>query len=82
MVTKQDNKKTKYFSLTRSVLWAVMIPVAFFFGWIYSVAFVSTISLYANAASDFAAYRADDNPQLTRIEEKLDKLIALWSDSH
>lgn len=70
-----DNQKTKYFSLTRSGLWAVMIPAAYFLGWINSVAFVAVCSLYANAASDWAAYRADDNPALARIEEKIDRLL-------
>jgi hypothetical protein len=58
-----------------------MIPISFFAGWIYSVAFVSVCSLYANAASDWAAYRADQNrdllERLTRIEETLERLERL-----
>jgi hypothetical protein len=38
--------------------WIAMIPIAIFTGWVYSVAFVSAISLYANVASHWAAYRA------------------------
>jgi len=38
------------------------------------VAFVSVCSLYANAASDFAAWRSDVNPnqdQMDKIESEL-----------
>jgi hypothetical protein len=49
-------------------------------GWVYSVAFVSVCSLYANVASDFAAWRADRNPKLERkldaLEEKIDRLLS------
>ena len=60
------------------VVWLVAIPLAIFFGWIYSVAFVSVCSLYANVASDFAAWRSDVNPheeQIVRIEEMLEDLL-------
>jgi hypothetical protein len=62
----------------RALVWVATIPIAYFFGWVYSVAFVSVCSLYANVASDVAAWRSDVNPdkeQLNRIEEKLDKLL-------
>lgn len=62
------------FNGTRAVVWAVAIPLAVLFGWIYSVAFVSVCSLYANVASDLSAWRSDVNPQLDRIEQRL-KLI-------
>lgn len=55
----------------RAGVWAVAIPVAVLFGWVYSVAFVSVCSLYANVASDLAAWRSDVNPQLDRIEARL-----------
>lgn len=64
------------FSLVRAVAWAGAIPVAYFAGWIYSVAFVSICSLYANLASDFAAWRADDNPQFEYIEDLLEEISA------
>jgi hypothetical protein len=69
----------KRFSLGRTAFWTLLLIPSYFFGWIYSVAFVSLCSLYANAASDFASYRADDNKEvlerLDRIEEMLTKLI-------
>lgn len=42
-----------------TVLWVVMMPVATITGWIYSVAFVSVVSIYANAASHWAAHKGD-----------------------
>lgn len=62
------------FSGMRALVWAAAIPIAIFVGWIYSVAFVSVCSLYANLASDVAAWRSDVNPQLDRIEERLDRM--------
>lgn len=60
------------------IFWLLMIPTAVLLGWIYSVAFVAICSLYANLASDFAAWRADvptNQEQLDRIEQKLDHVI-------
>lgn len=69
----------KRFSLARSLFWLAVAGLAYFFGWIYSVAFVSLCSLYANIASDFAAYRADDNKEilerLERIERQIKQLV-------
>jgi predicted membrane chloride channel (bestrophin family) len=42
-----------------TVVWCVMVPVALVTGWIYSVAFISVVSIYANIASHLAAWRAD-----------------------
>ena len=42
-----------------AVAWAVMIPVAIMTGWLYSIAFISTVSIYANFISHVAAWRAD-----------------------
>jgi hypothetical protein len=42
-----------------AVGWAVMIPVAIMTGWLYSIAFISTVSIYANFISHVAAWRAD-----------------------
>lgn len=36
-----------------------MIPVAIWTGWLYSIAFISAVSIYANIASHLAAWRAD-----------------------
>jgi hypothetical protein len=67
------------FNLLRALVWLGTIPIAYFAGWIYSVAFVAVCSLYANVASDFAAWRADRNLKIERrlddIERKLDRLL-------
>lgn len=41
-------------------VWALMVPVSVFTGWIYSLAFVSFASIYANAATHLAGWRADE----------------------
>lgn len=67
------------FSLGRVLFWIVVSVLAYLYGWLASVAFVSACSLYANIASDFASWRADRNPELRKrladIERKLDALI-------
>ena len=71
----RNEARWRRFNGFRAVVWTVTIPVAYFAGWIYSVAFVAVCSLYANVASDVAAWRSDVNPQLDRIEEKLDEIL-------
>lgn len=39
-------------------VWALMIPIAIATGWIYSIVFVSAISLYANLAGHWSAHEA------------------------
>jgi hypothetical protein len=46
-------------NLVLTVAWITMIPIAVMTGWIYSIAFVSAASIYANAASHLAAWRSD-----------------------
>lgn len=46
-------------NLALAIAWAVMVPISFATGWVYSVAFVSLASLYANAATHLAGWRAD-----------------------
>lgn len=58
-------------------MWCAVLPIAYFWGWLASVVFVSACSIYANAASDFAAFRADRNPEITK---KLDQIISLLED--
>lgn len=41
-----------------AVGWAVMMPTALFTGWVYSVAFVSVISIYANFVCHWAGWQA------------------------
>jgi hypothetical protein len=52
-----------------------MIPVAYITGWLYSLAFISAASIYANAASHLAAWLADESKRLKRIEAKLDAIL-------
>jgi hypothetical protein len=41
-----------------TVVWLIMVPVAITTGWIYSIAFISAISIYANVAGHLAAWQA------------------------
>lgn len=47
------------FNAALTMVWLAMCPIALATGWIYSVAFVSLVSIYANAVSHLAAWRAD-----------------------
>lgn len=49
----------KNLNLFLTIVWAAMLPVAYMTGWIYSIAFISLASIYANFASHLAAWRAD-----------------------
>lgn len=60
------------------IAWIILLPVSIYFGWIYSLAFISAASIYANIASHLAAWRADEDPveqeicrRLTEIEKRL-----------
>lgn len=75
-----SEKRWRRFNGFRAAAWTLTIPIAYFAGWVYSVAFVSICSLYANVASDVAAWRSDVNPQLERIEQKLDQLLERLAD--
>jgi hypothetical protein len=47
-----------------SIGWALMVPVAILTRLIYSVAFISFVSIYANFVSHWAARQADmPNPE-------------------
>lgn len=50
----------RWVNLALAVAWAVMIPVALVTGWLYSIAFISACSIYANLASHVAGWRADE----------------------
>jgi len=41
-----------------TILWLLMVPVAILTGWIYSLAFISAISIYANVSGHLAAWQA------------------------
>lgn len=40
------------------IVWAVMMPLAIFTGWIYAIGFVSVISIYANFVGHFGSWQA------------------------
>jgi hypothetical protein len=79
LLSRESDDYWAAFNLLRALVWLGTIPVAYFAGWIYSVAFVAVCSLYANVASDFAAWRADRNLKIERrldeIERKLNLLL-------
>lgn len=52
-------------------MWLLMLPIAYYFGWIYSVVFISIVSIYANFASHWAAWRSDADPNTERLDEIL-----------
>lgn len=50
-----------------AVFWTLIIPVAFFTGWIKSVVFVSALSLWALVSGHWSAWQA------ARVEVKQDE---------
>jgi len=46
-------------NLLLTFVWAGMLPLAYYTGWIYSIVFISLVSIYANFVSHLAAWRAD-----------------------
>lgn len=51
----------KRINLMLTCVWLAMVPIAIITGWLYSLAFISACSIYANAASHLAAWRADED---------------------
>jgi hypothetical protein len=51
-----------------TVVWIIMIPISIVTGWLWSLAFVSAASIYANFASHFASWQA------ARTEVKQDQM--------
>lgn len=41
-----------------TLAWLCMVPVAIVTGWIYSIVFISAISIYANVSGHLAAWQA------------------------
>lgn len=69
----------KFLNIFGFALWLATIPAAIFFGWIYSVAFISVASIYANVISHLSGWRADaPDPEvmekLAAIEDWLAKI--------
>lgn len=76
-----------WFHRYRSIAWMIIAVVAWPFGWVYSVAFVSMASLYANIASDWSNSEAADdreikaliaatNKRLDQLDWRLDRIEA------
>lgn len=63
----QATRRWKRLHGVLTVGWLAMLPTAIITGWIYAIAFVSAISIYANFAGEFSAWQA------CRAEEKIDK---------
>lgn len=61
-----------YFSLLRTVFWVFLCGIAYAFGWLESVTFVSLLSIWALVETSWAAFRADRNK---RTEQKLDEIL-------
>ena len=40
--------------------WLIMVPVSILTHWIYSVAFIAAVSIYANFVTHVAGWRADE----------------------
>jgi hypothetical protein len=55
----EDGLTWRRVNLCLAAGWTAMVPVAIITGWLYSLAFISAVSVYANAASHLAAWRAD-----------------------
>jgi ABC-type transport system involved in Fe-S cluster assembly fused permease/ATPase subunit len=47
-------------NLVLAIAWVAVVPVSIMTGWIYSVAFISAVSIYANFVSHIAGWRADE----------------------
>lgn len=45
-------------NLAAAYFWFFMLPTAIITGWIYSVAFISAVSIYANFVSHLSAWQA------------------------
>jgi hypothetical protein len=41
-----------------TVAWLLVIPLSLATGWLYSLAFISAISIYANVGGHFSAWQA------------------------
>lgn len=58
-MTRHTHHWWRAIDLALFVAWLAMIPIAIITDWIYSIAFIAACSIYANAASHLAAWRAD-----------------------
>lgn len=54
-----SNRAFRRINLILAIAWLIMVPVSIVTGWLYSLAFISAVSIYANFVSHVAAWRAD-----------------------
>lgn len=47
------------FNMLFFFVWLAAVPISLATGWVYSLAYISLVSIYANAISHLAAWRAD-----------------------
>jgi hypothetical protein len=55
------NRKAKWLRhmhAALTILWFAMVPISLATGWLWSLAFVSACSIYANAGTHFGAWQA------------------------
>jgi hypothetical protein len=50
----------RWLNLALAIGWLIVVPVSLLTGWIYSVAFISAVSIYANFVTHIAGWRADE----------------------
>jgi len=55
-----------------TIFWIVMIPIAFIFGWLESVTFVSALSLWALVSGHWSGWQAARTEVQQQKEEKRD----------
>lgn len=70
-----DLSRAERFDLVRVWVWIVLIPIAYCLEWMNAVTAVFLLSIYANIASDYAAFRGGDERLLREIDAKLDRLL-------
>ena len=68
MTAATRSRRMRTFSLVRTLFWLALTPIAYFTGWVHSVAFVSLLSLWALVETAFAAWRSDENPDAERLQ--------------
>jgi hypothetical protein len=64
----------RWFSLSRTLGWLILTPLAWKLGWLNSVSFVSLLSIWALVETAFGAWRSDENPNEAEILKRLDRI--------
>lgn len=66
----------RWANLAGAILWGGTLPVAIVTDWIYSVAFISAASIYANFVSHLSAQRADvPDPEIIERLDRIEKYL-------